>query len=134
MPVILNAIGDFCYELSTGTLNYGSALAFLALIDMPANFAVAGSVARALSTILYVFNAPWTGAWRPISPIGSEAIRPRRFLMIGTRKFRNAIGPSVIEASPGLPQIHGMRVLTTNPMNQRGNSIAFQTNTRATVS
>ena len=42
---ILYSVGGFLFELSTGTLNSGEALAFLALLGMPLLFALTGCVA-----------------------------------------------------------------------------------------
>jgi hypothetical protein len=58
---ILYAFGGAIYELLTGTLNSGTALAFLALIGMPISFAVVGFVAGAIGAFLYNLVARWTG-------------------------------------------------------------------------
>ena len=58
---VLYAFGGFFYELFTGTLNSGTALAFLALIGMPLTFAVGGFVAGAVGALLYNLVAGWTG-------------------------------------------------------------------------
>ena len=50
---ILYAFGGFFYELFTGTLNSGTALAFFALIGMPLSFAVCGFIAGAIGAVLY---------------------------------------------------------------------------------
>jgi hypothetical protein len=58
---ILYAFGGFFYELLTGTLNSGTALAFGALIGMPVTFAVFGFIAGAIGAFLYNLVARWFG-------------------------------------------------------------------------
>ena len=58
---ILYAFGGFFYELFTGTLNSGTALAFGALLGMPATFAAFGFVAGAIGALLYNLVAGWFG-------------------------------------------------------------------------
>ena len=58
---ILYAFGGAIYELLTGTLNSGTALAFLALIGMPIVFAAFGFVAGAMGALLYNLAANWVG-------------------------------------------------------------------------
>jgi len=50
---ILYSFGGFFYELFTGTLNSGTALAFMALVGMPIVFAAFGLVAGATGALLY---------------------------------------------------------------------------------
>jgi len=50
---ILYAFGGAIYELLTGTLNSGAALAFFALVGMPIIFAAFGFLAGALGALLY---------------------------------------------------------------------------------
>ena len=52
---ILYSFGGAIYELFTGTLNSGTALAFLALIGMPIIFAAFGFVVGLIGTLF--FNA-----------------------------------------------------------------------------
>lgn len=58
---ILYSFGGFFYELFTGTLNSGTALAFLALIGMPALFAACGFLAGLIGAPLYNLIARWSG-------------------------------------------------------------------------
>ena len=58
---ILYAFGGAIYELFTGTLNSGTALAFFALIGMPLLFGLAGCVAGAIGALFYNFVAKWFG-------------------------------------------------------------------------
>ena len=58
---MLYAFGGATYELLTGTLNAGTALAFLALIGMPLLFGVFGFVAGAMGALLYNLAAKWVG-------------------------------------------------------------------------
>ena len=58
---ILYAFGGAIYELFTGTLNSGTALAFFALIGMPIIFAAFGFVFGAIGAFLYNFSARWFG-------------------------------------------------------------------------
>ncbi|MDP6418463.1 MAG: hypothetical protein QGG80_03225 [Candidatus Krumholzibacteria bacterium] len=58
---VLYAFGGFFYELFTGTLNSGTALAFMALIGMPLMFAACGFVAGAVGAVLYNLVARWFG-------------------------------------------------------------------------
>jgi hypothetical protein len=58
---ILYAFGGAMYELLTGTLNSGTALAFLALIGMPIIFAIFGFMAGAIGAVLYNLVARWFG-------------------------------------------------------------------------
>jgi hypothetical protein len=58
---MLYAFGGAIYELLTGTLNSGTALAFFALIGMPIVFAIFGFVAGAIGAFLYNFAAKWVG-------------------------------------------------------------------------
>jgi len=58
---ILYAFGGAIYELLTGTLNSGTALALLALIDMPLSFAIIGFIAGAIGAFLYNFFERWVG-------------------------------------------------------------------------
>ena len=47
--------------LTTGSVNSGTALAFLALIGMPIIFSVPGFIAGALGAFLYNLVAGWVG-------------------------------------------------------------------------
>ena len=58
---ILYAFGGAIYELLTGTLNSGTAIAFLALIGMPIMFSIVGFMAGALGALLYNLVAGWIG-------------------------------------------------------------------------
>lgn len=58
---ILYAFGGFFYELLTGSLNSGTALAFFALIGMPAMFAACGFVFGAIGALLYNLVGRWIG-------------------------------------------------------------------------
>ena len=58
---ILYAFGGFFFELFTGTLNSGTAIAFFALIGMPLLFAAVGFIAGAIGAVLYNFVAKWFG-------------------------------------------------------------------------
>ena len=42
LPGIFYSVGGFLFELSTGTLNSGTALTFLVLLGMPLLFAITG--------------------------------------------------------------------------------------------
>lgn len=57
MAGILYSFGGAIYELVTGTLNSGTALAFFALIGMPISFGLVGFVAGAIQASLYNFLA-----------------------------------------------------------------------------
>lgn len=56
---IIYSFGGFIYELSTGSLNWGTALAFGALIGMPLLFALFGFVAGAIGAVIYNLIAKW---------------------------------------------------------------------------
>ena len=58
---ILYAFGGLIYELLTGTVNSGTALAFFALIGMPIVFAISGLIAGAVGALLYNLVARWVG-------------------------------------------------------------------------
>jgi hypothetical protein len=58
---ILYAFGGAIYELLTGTLNSGTALAFGALIGMPIVFGAFGFIAGAIGAVLYNLVAGWVG-------------------------------------------------------------------------
>ena len=58
---ILYAFGGFFYELFTGTLNSGTALAFFALIGMPLLFSLFGFIAGAVGAVLYNLVVRWFG-------------------------------------------------------------------------
>ena len=58
---ILYSFGGFVYEAVTGSLNSGTALAFLALIGMPITFATFGFIAGAIGAFLYNLVAGWFG-------------------------------------------------------------------------
>lgn len=50
---IFYSVGGFLFELATGSLNAGTALAFLALLGMPLMAGLLGLVMGALVAILY---------------------------------------------------------------------------------
>ena len=50
---IIYSVGGFLFELSAGTLNAGTALAFLALLGMPLLFALTGCLAGLVLAPLY---------------------------------------------------------------------------------
>lgn len=56
---ILYSFGGALYELFTGTLNSGTALAFLALFGMPAIFATFGFVSGGIGAALYNLASRW---------------------------------------------------------------------------
>lgn len=58
---IVYSLGGFFYELTSSSLNTGTALAFLALLGMPLLFAAVGYVAGIIEAILYNFYARRTG-------------------------------------------------------------------------
>ncbi|MDH3480042.1 MAG: hypothetical protein OEO20_17235 [Gemmatimonadota bacterium] len=58
---ILYAFGGLIYELVTGTVNSGTALAFFALIGMPIIFALSGLIAGAIGALVYNLIAGWVG-------------------------------------------------------------------------
>ncbi len=59
---IVYSFGGAIYDLfTTGTVNLGTALAFLALIGMPVIFAITGFVAGAILAPLYNLAAPRFG-------------------------------------------------------------------------
>ena len=59
---ILYAFGGAVYDvLTTGSVNLGTALAFLALIGMPVVFAAIGFVVGAIGAPLYNWAAGWFG-------------------------------------------------------------------------
>lgn len=59
---IIYSVGGFFYDLiTTGGLNYGTALAFLALLGMPAIFAAVGFVLGIIEAILFNLLASWYG-------------------------------------------------------------------------
>ena len=58
---LLYSFGGFFYELSTDSLNTGTALAFLALIGMPLIFSATGFIAGIIEAILYDLFARFVG-------------------------------------------------------------------------
>jgi len=58
---ILYSVGGFLYEVVTGTLNMGTALAFMALIGMPAIFAAVGFAAGLLEGLIFNAAARFVG-------------------------------------------------------------------------
>ncbi|MAV52271.1 MAG: hypothetical protein CBE20_00380 [Gammaproteobacteria bacterium TMED260] len=54
---VLYSVGGFLFELSTGTLNSGTALAFLALLGLPLLFGLIGCAAGLILAPLYNFLA-----------------------------------------------------------------------------
>ncbi len=58
---ITYSFGGFVYEALTDTLNSGTALAFFALIGMPAIFACFGFVAGGFGAMAYNLTAKWFG-------------------------------------------------------------------------
>ena len=55
------SFGGFFYELFTDSLNSGTAIAFLALVGMPAIFGTLGLVVGAVEALVYNFLARWFG-------------------------------------------------------------------------
>lgn len=53
------ALGGFFMELSSGTLNAGSALAFLAILGMPCLFALAGALLGLVVGVAYRLLPAW---------------------------------------------------------------------------
>jgi hypothetical protein len=60
---ILYSVGGFIYDLFTDGLNYGSALAFLALLGMPLLFLIVGFVLGFIQAILYNLYAKLLGGF-----------------------------------------------------------------------
>jgi ABC-type proline/glycine betaine transport system permease subunit len=60
---ILYSVGGFIYDLFTVGLNYGSALAFLALLGMPLLFLIVGFVLGFIQAILYNIYAKIFGGY-----------------------------------------------------------------------
>lgn len=58
---IVYSFGGAIYELFTGTLNSGTALAFMALIGIPVLFGAFGLAAGAIGALLYNLAARWFG-------------------------------------------------------------------------
>jgi hypothetical protein len=59
---ILYSFGGAIYDVfTTGSVNLGTALAFLALIGMPLIFAVPGFIVGAIGAFLYNLVAGWVG-------------------------------------------------------------------------
>lgn len=58
---VLYSFGGFFYEISTDTLNTGTALAFLALIGMPLALSLVGFLAGIAEAILYNIFARLVG-------------------------------------------------------------------------
>ena len=58
---ILYSFGGAIYEAFTGTLNSGTALAFLALVGMPIVFAVIGFVMGIIGAYLFNAASKWFG-------------------------------------------------------------------------
>jgi hypothetical protein len=58
---ILYSFGGAIYEAVTGTLNSGTALAFLALIGMPVIFGAFGFITGAIEAYLYNTASKWFG-------------------------------------------------------------------------
>jgi len=56
---IAYSFGGFFYELFTSSLNSGTALAFLALLGMPAIFGTLGMIAGAIEALVYNLMARW---------------------------------------------------------------------------
>jgi hypothetical protein len=61
---VLYSFGGAIHELVTGTLNSGTALAFLALLGMPMMFAACGFVAGAVGAVFYNAMARRVGGIR----------------------------------------------------------------------
>ncbi len=61
---VFYSVGGALWELATDDLNAGTALAFFALIAMPALFAAFGLVAGTIGTVLYNFIAERFGGIR----------------------------------------------------------------------
>jgi hypothetical protein len=60
---ILYSVGGFFHDLFTVGLNYGSALAFLALLGMPLLFLIVGFVLGFIQAILYNIYAKLLGGF-----------------------------------------------------------------------
>jgi len=59
---IIYSFGGAIYDvLTTGSVNLGTALAFLALIGMPIIFAIPGFIVGAIGAFLYNLVAGWVG-------------------------------------------------------------------------
>jgi len=59
---ILYSFGGAIYDVfTTGSVNLGTALAFLALIGMPLIFAIPGFIVGAFGAFLYNLVAGWVG-------------------------------------------------------------------------
>lgn len=58
---IAYSFGGALYESATGTLNTGTALAFMALIGMPVLFGAVGFVVGGVGALLYNSIARWIG-------------------------------------------------------------------------
>lgn len=58
---ILYSFGGLVYDFFTIGLNWGTVLAFGALIGMPIIFAIAGFIAGAIGAVLYNLAARWFG-------------------------------------------------------------------------
>ena len=56
---ILYSVGGFFVDLFTIGLNYGTVLAFGALVGMPLIFGVMGLVVGLVTALLYNMLAPW---------------------------------------------------------------------------
>jgi len=57
---VLYSFGGAIYDIfTTGSVNFGTALAFLALIAMPILFAVFGFILGIIEAVLYNFLATW---------------------------------------------------------------------------
>jgi len=55
------SFGGFFYELATGTLNSGTAIAFMALIGMPVIFGIVGYSLGIIEALVYNFLTYWIG-------------------------------------------------------------------------
>ena len=60
---ILYSFGGFLYELATNSLNTGTALAFFALVGMPAIFGACGFALGLVEALLFNIFARWFGGF-----------------------------------------------------------------------
>lgn len=56
---IVYSFGGFIYELFTASLNFGTVLAFMALIGMPVIFSACGFAAGVIAAVIYNTTARW---------------------------------------------------------------------------
>lgn len=58
---IAYSFGGFFYELFTASLNGGTAIAFLAVLGMPAMLGILGFISGAVEAVVYNYLARWSG-------------------------------------------------------------------------